>query len=88
MQLYIDSDATCLGLPNARSRGAGYFYLSEKLKNTTIMQVPKMNRLILTECQVLNKYMSSTGEAEAGTINKSGKAAIPIKVALDELVHK
>ena len=29
MQLYIDSDAAYLVLPNAQSRGTGHFYLSD-----------------------------------------------------------
>ena len=32
MQLYIDSDDAYLVLPKARSRGAGHFYFSNKLK--------------------------------------------------------
>ena len=32
MQPYIDSDATYLVLPKARSRGADHFYFSGKLK--------------------------------------------------------
>ena len=53
MHLYINSDAAYLILPNTRIRGAGYLCLSDKLKNTIVPPLPKMNGTILTECQTL-----------------------------------
>ena len=65
MQLYIDLYAAYLVLPNARSRGAGYFYLSDKLNNQSIQALPKNNDPILTEYQTLKYVVSSAVEAEA-----------------------
>ena len=59
MQLYIDSDAAYLVLPKARSRGTGYFYLSEKLNNMHIIPTPKTNGPILEYYQTLKYAMSS-----------------------------
>ena len=87
IQLYIDSDAAYLVLPNTRSRGAGYFYLSDKLTNTLIPPLPKMNGPILTELQTLKYVMSSATEEEVGNVQNNGKAAIPIRVTLDEMGH-
>ena len=87
MQLYINSDAAYFVLPNARSRCAGYFYLSDKLTNTTVPPLPKTNGSILTECQTLKYVISSAAEAKVGIIHANGKTAIPIMVALDEMGH-
>ena len=38
MQLYIYLDTAYLMLPNARSTGTGYFYLSDGLKDMTLYQ--------------------------------------------------
>ena len=86
MQLYIDSDAAYLILPT-RSRGAGYCNLIDKLTKTSIPPLSKINDPILTECQTLKYVMSSAAEAEVGTTHTNGKAAIPIRVALDEMDH-
>ena len=83
MQLYIYLDAAYRVLPNTRSRGAGYFCLSDKLTNTTIPPLPKMNSSILTECQTLKYVTSSAAEAEVRTAHNNGKPAISIRVTLD-----
>ena len=48
MRLYFDSDAAYLVLPNARSRGAGYFSLSD---NPDVNGIPslKENGPVLVE---------------------------------------
>ena len=46
-----------------------------------------MNGLILTELQTLKYVVSSAAEAELGTVHHNGKAAISIRVALDERGH-
>ena len=48
---------------------------------------PASNEPILTECQTLKNVISSTAEAEAGTLFLNGKAAIPICVALERMGH-
>ena len=85
MQLYINSDIAYLVLPIASSRGAGYFYLSDNYTNMTSILHPKSKDLILTECTTLRNVMSSAAEAEVGTIHHNGKAAMPVRTALDEM---
>ena len=46
-----------------------------------------MNGPILTKFQKLKYVPSLAAEVEMGTIHNNGKAAIPIRVALDEMVH-
>ena len=79
MQLYIDSDAAYLVLHQARSRGAGHFYFSNKLKNTTQIPTPTPNGHVLTYCVILRNVMSTAAEEEVGTVHFYGKIAIPFK---------
>ena len=58
MILYIDTDAAYLVLPKARSRLAGYFYISNTTKSNTL------NGVILIECKTINHVVSSTAEVE------------------------
>ena len=53
MALHVDSDAAYLVLPKARSRIAGYFYLSKEC-SITMTTSPPINGSILVECKVLN----------------------------------
>ena len=85
MQLYIDSEAAYLVLPNARSRGAGRFYLSDNFTNMISTPHPKPKGPILIECTTLRNVMSSAAEAEVGIVHHNGKAAIPVGTALNEM---
>ena len=58
MVLHVDTDAAYLVLPGPRSRYAGYFYLSENLKNYHT-STPKMNGAILITCKGLKGVVSS-----------------------------
>ena len=87
MQLYVDSDAAYIVLSKARSRGAGNFYLSNKFHSTPTIPTPKPNSPILTECQALRNVISSGAKAEVSTVHLSGKAAIPVRNDLNEMVH-
>ena len=87
MQLHIDSDAAYLVLPKARSRGAGHFYLSDKIADNHSIPTPTPNGPILTECVTLRNVMSSAAEAEVGTVHHNGKVAVPIITALNEMGH-
>ena len=72
MQLHIDSDAAYLVAPKAKSRVAGYFYLSNKSNN------PVINAPIHIECAFLKHVVSSAAEAETGGIFHNAKSAIHI----------
>ena len=86
MRLYFDSDAAYLVLPNARSRGAGYFSLSD---NPDVNGIPslKENGPILVKCTTLKNIISSAAKAETGTLFHNGKVAIPIRTTLHEMGH-
>ena len=64
MQLYVDSDTAYLVVPKAKSRIAGYFYLSEKYTTGTKSPTPPLNVPINIEFQTLKDVVSSTTEAE------------------------
>ena len=85
--LHINLDAAYLILPKARSRGAGYFYLSKKIDNKHSIPDPTSNGPILTKCVILRNVMSSTAEAEVGTVHHNRKLAVPIITALNEMGH-
>ncbi|MFO0089630.1 MAG: hypothetical protein ACK518_02280, partial [bacterium] len=61
MILFVDSDAAYLVLPKARSRIAGYHYLSSL---PLVGQAPTLNAPILVLCKTLRHVVSSAAEAE------------------------
>ena len=97
MPKYVTSLVTCnftsilmphiLVLPKARSRGAGYFYLSDKLNNTSQIPKPNPNGPILTECITLRNIMSSIAEERFSTIHGNGKLAISVRTDIVEIGH-
>ena len=58
MVLHVDSDASYLVLPQARSRFAGYFFFKT---NSGILNTP-----IHIACKTLKHVVSSAAEAETG----------------------
>jgi hypothetical protein len=85
MILNIDTDAAYLVMPNAKSRIAGYFYLSS-LPSTSNIPVP-INGPILVECTTIKHVVGSAAEAECGGCYHNAQKAIPIRIALAELGH-
>ena len=79
MQLWVDSNAAYLVLPQARSRLAGYFYLGDDL-TPTISQKP--NGAVLVECKTICHVVSSSAEAEVAGVFHNAKQAIPIRHSL------
>ena len=84
MVLYVDSDAAYLVAPKARSRVAGYFYLSG---HPNVTKRPKMNGAILVECKTLRHVVSSSAEAEVAGIFHNASTAVPIRHILEALNH-
>ena len=82
MILYIESDTDYLVLPQARSRVASIFYLS----NATSGRLP-LNGAIQVIYKTLQNVVSSTAEAETGGIFIGGQKAVPIITTLSELNH-
>jgi len=86
MVLHIDSDSAYLVLPKARSRAAGYHYLSSSLPVAT--HEPPLNAPILVECRTMRPVMASAAEAETTTAVINAQAAVPVRHALQALGHK
>ena len=80
MQLTIDSDASYLSVSKARSRAAGYFYLSARSN-------PILNGVIHVTCHVLKEVVSPAAEAELAALFYNSKEACALRIALEELGH-
>ena len=83
--MFIDSDAAYLVLPNARSRIAGYFYLSDIPPDN---QEPKLNAPILIVCKTLKNVIASAAEAETAGVFVNTQLALPIQYTLKCLGHR
>jgi hypothetical protein len=92
MVLHIESDASYLSEPKARSSIAGYHYLSTRPRNPTQPPHPDdppvpHNGPINIPCLILREVVSSAAEAELAGLFHNGKEACPIRVTLAELGH-
>ncbi|GAX19836.1 hypothetical protein FisN_11Lu298 [Fistulifera solaris] len=85
MILHIESDASYLSETKARSRAAGYHYLSSK--QTTTDTPPPFNGPIAVHSTILKEVVSSAAEAELAALFYNGKEACPIRTALEEMNH-
>ena len=86
MILYAESDAAYLVQPKARSRIAGYFYLSDRQPTTTIPS-PPYNGPLLIECKTIRNVVASAAEAETNGLFHNAREAIPIRQTLIEMGH-
>ena len=84
MILNIDSDATYLVAPKARSRVAGYYHLSD---DPLLKPNPPLNGAIHIECKTLRHVVSSAAEAERGGFFHNAQVAIPMRHLLAALNH-
>jgi hypothetical protein len=92
MCLHIDSDASYLTAPKARSRAAGYHFLSSRPIDpsktpTPNDPLPPSNGAIHVLCQIMREVVSSAAEAELAALFHNGKEACPIRTCLEELGH-
>jgi len=85
MILYVESDAAYLVMPNAKSRYAGHFYLSNKANPS--LSRPSRNGPIPTECKTIRNVVASAAQAETAGIFNNSQIAIPIRRALEALGH-
>ena len=85
--LHLDSAAVYLVQPNACIRGSGNFYLSDTTTSKSTKPTPRPNGTILTKCNTLNNLMSLTTEAKIGVIFNNARAAVHIRVNLQEMGH-
>ena len=89
MILHMESDAAYLVQPGARSRIAGYFYLSDKPPpNTSVSPTPTPNGPIHVVCKTLRHVVASAAEAETAALFFNAQEAIPIRYLLEQLGHK
>jgi hypothetical protein len=92
MVLHVESDASYLTAAKARSRAAGYLYLSSQPDDpskppTPDSPPPPPNGAVEVFCQILREVVSSAAEAELAALFHNGKAACPLRVCLEELGH-
>ena len=86
MCLHVDSDASYLSVPKARSRAGGYFFLSDRPSNASTSPVnPTPNGPLHAECRTLRNVMASAAEAELGALFHNGQVAEPIRTCLSEM---
>ena len=88
MILYVESDAAYLVIPGAKSRIAGYFYLSDKTPSSQKVPQPPLNGPLLILCQALRTVVASIAEAETAGVYNSTQEALPIRYILEKLEHK
>jgi hypothetical protein len=82
MVLAIHSDASYLSEPKSRSRAGGHFFMSENVED------PNDNGAVHTIAKIIKAVMSSAAEAELGGLFINAKAAVSIRITLEELGHK
>jgi hypothetical protein len=92
MVLYIESDASYLSETKARSRAAGYHYLSNNPPQPNQPPAPTdpsppMNGAISVPCKVMREVLSSASEAELAALFYNGKEGAPLRITLEELGH-
>jgi hypothetical protein len=92
MVLHVESDASYLTAAKARSRAAGYLYLSSQPDDpskppTPDSPPPPPNGAVEVFCQILREVVSSAAEAELAALFHNGKAACPLRLCLEELGH-
>ena len=84
MILNVDSDAAYLVQPNAKSRIAGYYHLTN-LPTSTVQS--NINGAILVECKTLRHVVASAAEAETAGIFHNTQMSIPLRRILQALGH-
>jgi hypothetical protein len=75
-----------LVLPNARSRAAGLFFLTNK--TATDKPTPTPNGAVHVLCKTLKGVPALASEAETGGLFLNAQEAVPIITALEEMGHK
>ena len=88
MILHVDSDAAYLVMPEARSRIAGYYILSNHPPPAPIIPRRAPNAPILVEYKTLRNVVASAAEAETGGLFHNGQMIIHIRRLLEALGHQ
>ena len=77
----MHSSASYLSDPDSKSKVAGHFYLS-KHKDEIFN-----NGAVMTLSKIIKHVLSSASEAETAAIFYNCKAALPLRVSLEEMGH-
>jgi hypothetical protein len=93
MILHVESNASYLSETKARSRIAGYHYLSDAPTDPTKAPLPDapsppLNGPINVVCKIMREVLSSAAETELGGLFYNGKEAVPERITLEELGHQ
>ena len=87
MILAVCSDAAYLVLPNARSRAAGHFFLTDLPGAISSPPNPKLNGAVHVLCKTIRTVAASASEAETGSLFLNAQEAVPMRTALVEMGH-
>ena len=82
MILNLHSDASYLSEPKSESRAGGHFWIGNKGDKDF------KNGAIVTLSSVIKHGMSSASESELAALFYNCKAAVPLRVTLEEMVHR
>lgn len=90
MILHIDTDASCLSLPNARSKTALCYYLSDQPEHPHKPPVnkPSENRPLLVKTKHVKNVVGSATKSEIVGIFEGCHKRMQMRHALTELNHK
>ena len=81
MILALHSDGSYNSEPGSKSRAGGHYYLADK-DNYQLT-----NGAVLTLTKIIKFVMSSASEVEVASLFYNCKAAIPLRIALEEMGH-
>ena len=89
MVLHIDSDASHLSLPHARSRTVGHYFLNNKCINPHLppSTQPTPNGHIYTLRKWMRNVLASTAESEITILIHNGQEAVVLRTTLLEIKH-
>jgi hypothetical protein len=82
MVIAVQSNASYLSKPKARSRAGSHFFLSSNIEDLIA------NGAVLNLAQLIEAAMSSAAEAELGALYINACKAVPQQCNLEEMGHK
>jgi hypothetical protein len=86
MKLHVESDASYLSESDAKSRYAGFFYLSDDPHGNNLMY-PTFNGPVLVTANIIKETVASAAEAELAGLFHNAQEALPLRHALEEMRH-
>ena len=87
MQLLIHVDSTYPVAAKVRSRIAGYLFFSDTPENPLQFK-PKHNVDVHIKSQFMKHVAASAAEAACGALFHNAQLLVPIKITLEEFIHK